>query len=84
MARQTAANSVDLKEFSASFAARLQSMAASQDMLIRSRWQKVELGDLLRMELEQVFGKTMPEDALNGPKEAPQRAEHPGAGADVP
>lgn len=68
MARQTAANSADLKEFSASFAARLQSMAASQDMLTRSRWQKVELGDLLRMELEQVFGKTMPEDALNGPK----------------
>ena len=68
MARQTAANSADLKEFSTSFASRLQSMAASQDMLTRSRWQKVELGDLLRMELEQVFGKTMPEDTLNGPK----------------
>ncbi|MDQ6433584.1 CHASE domain-containing protein [Mesorhizobium sp. LHD-90] len=68
IARQTASNSADIKEFSDSFAARLQAMAASQDMLTRSRWQKADLGDLLRMELEQVFGKTIPEDALSGPK----------------
>lgn len=68
MARQTAASSSDLKQFSDSFAARLQAMAASQDLLTRSRWQKADLGDLLRMELEQVFGKELPESALQGPK----------------
>ena len=68
IARQTSASSANLDEFTASFSARLQAMAASQDMLTRSRWQKAELGDLLRMELEQVFGKAVPEDALRGPK----------------
>ena len=68
IARQTSASSTNLSEFTASFSARLQAMAASQDMLTRSRWQKAELGDLLRMELEQVFGKGVPEDALGGPK----------------
>jgi len=68
MARQTSANSASLEEFSASFSARLQAMAASQDMLTRSRWQKAELGDLLRTELEQVFGKAVPENMLQGPK----------------
>jgi CHASE1-domain containing sensor protein/two-component sensor histidine kinase len=68
IARQTAANSADIKEFSDSFASRLQAMSASQDMLTRSRWQKAELRDLLRIELEQVFGKELPEDALKGPK----------------
>jgi CHASE1-domain containing sensor protein/two-component sensor histidine kinase len=68
IARQTSASSTSLGEFTESFSARLQAMAASQDMLTRSRWQKAELGDLLRMELEQVFGKAVPEDALGGPK----------------
>jgi two-component sensor histidine kinase len=68
IARQTAATSEDLNEFSSSFSSRLQAMATSQDLLTRSRWQKAELGDLLRMELEQVFGKEVPEDALKGPK----------------
>jgi two-component sensor histidine kinase len=43
-------------------------MAASQDMLTRSRWQKADLGDLLRIELGQVFGKDLPEDLLSGPQ----------------
>lgn len=68
MARQTAAHATDVKEFSASFAARLQAMAASQDMLTRSRWQKADLGDLLRIELGQVFGKELPEGLLSGPQ----------------
>ncbi|TIT45393.1 MAG: histidine kinase, partial [Mesorhizobium sp.] len=40
IARQTASRATDVNEFSASFSARLQAMAASQDMLTRSRWQK--------------------------------------------
>jgi two-component sensor histidine kinase len=43
-------------------------MAASQDMLTRSRWQKADLGDLLRIELGQVFGKELPEGLLSGPQ----------------
>ncbi len=66
IARQTASGATDVGEFSASFAARLQAMAASQDMLTRSRWQKADLGDLLRIELGQVFGKDLPDEILTG------------------
>jgi two-component sensor histidine kinase len=68
IARQTAAQADDIGQFSSSFSARLQAMAASQDMLTRSRWQKADLGDLLRIELGQVFGKELPEDLLDGPQ----------------
>ncbi|TPO01098.1 CHASE domain-containing protein [Mesorhizobium sp. B1-1-5] len=68
IARQTASQATDVKEFSASFSARLQAMAASQDMLTRSRWQKADLGDLLRIELGQVFGKDLPDGVLSGPE----------------
>ncbi|MGB3390337.1 MAG: CHASE domain-containing protein [Pseudaminobacter sp.] len=68
MARQTAAHATDVEEFSSSFAARLQAMAASQDMLTRSRWQKADLGELLQIELGQVFGKELPGDMLSGPR----------------
>lgn len=68
IARQTAAHATDVKEFSSSFSARLQAMAASQDMLTRSRWQKADLGDLLRIELGQVFGKELPDGILSGPE----------------
>ena len=68
IARQTASRSSDVKEFSDSFAARLQAMAASQDMLTRSRWQKADLRELLRIELGQVFGKDLPDDLLTGPR----------------
>src|SRR5690606_2161824 len=68
IARQTAANAKDVGEFSDSFSARLQAMAASQDMLTRSRWQKADLGELLRIELAQVFGKELPGGVRTGPK----------------
>jgi CHASE1-domain containing sensor protein/two-component sensor histidine kinase len=68
IARQTASHATDVKEFSTSFSARLQAMAASQDMLTRSRWQKADLGDLLRIELGQVFGKELPDGILSGPQ----------------
>lgn len=68
ISRQTAAGATDMHEFAASFSARLQAMAASQDMLTRSRWQKADLGDLLRIELGQVFGKELPDGLLSGPR----------------
>ncbi len=66
IARQTASGSKDIAEFSSSFGARLQAMAASQDMLTRSRWQKADLAELLRIELGQVFGTKLPDDMLVG------------------
>lgn len=68
IARQTASGAKDIGEFSESFSARLQAMAASQDMLTRSRWQKADLRELLRIELSQAFGKELPEGVLVGPK----------------
>lgn len=68
ISRQTALRATDVKEFSESFSARLQAMAASQDMLTRSRWQKADLSELLRIELGQVFGKDLPEGLLSGPQ----------------
>lgn len=67
MARHTASNSKDIEEFSKSFSARIQAMAASQDMLTRSRWQKADLEELLRTELEQVFGRNLKAELLSGP-----------------
>jgi CHASE1-domain containing sensor protein len=67
IARQTAANSSSIQDFTASFGARMQAMAASQDMLTRSQWQKADLGKLLRTELEQVFGSSVGKLHLSGP-----------------
>jgi CHASE1-domain containing sensor protein/two-component sensor histidine kinase len=68
IARQTAAGAKDIGEFSASFSARLQAMAASQDLLTRSSWQKADLAELLRIELSQAFGKELPDGMLSGPR----------------
>ena len=68
IARQTAANSNSLQDFTSSFVARMQAMAASQDMLTRSQWQKADLGKLLRTELEQVFVPNLGKVHLSGPQ----------------
>jgi CHASE1-domain containing sensor protein len=67
IARQTASGSATIQDFSSSFSARLQAMAASQDMLTRSRWQKADLAELLRTELEQVFGQRIQDQRVGGP-----------------
>lgn len=67
MARQTAASSNSLEEFSSSYSARLQAMANAQDVLTRSHWQKADLRELISQELEQVFGQTMGPDQIAGP-----------------
>lgn len=68
IARQTAGGASSIDEFSKSFSERLQAMAASQDMLTRSRWQKADLGELLHIEIAQAFGKELPDGMLAGPK----------------
>lgn len=67
MARQTAASSATLEDFSASFTARLQSMASAQDMLTRSHWTQTDLRELLSTELQQVFGTELDESRISGP-----------------
>ncbi|MBO3758709.1 CHASE domain-containing protein [Ciceribacter sp. L1K22] len=67
MARQTAAHSASLEDFTASFFARLQAMANAQEMLTRSRWQRADLRALLETELKQVFGEQNAGALLEGP-----------------
>jgi CHASE1-domain containing sensor protein len=67
MARQTGANARSIEEFTSTFAARLQAMSASQDMLTRSKWQRADLAELLRTELRQVFGQEIEGVRLSGP-----------------
>ena len=67
MARQTAARATSVEAFSESFTQRLQAMAAAQDMLTRSRYQRADLRELLLQELGQVFGREDGAVQLEGP-----------------
>lgn len=67
MARQTAAKSETLDQFSKAFNARLQAMASAQDMLTRSEWKKGDLRELLMRELGQVFGNSFENATVAGP-----------------
>lgn len=67
IARQTAAGASDIDQFNTTFGARLQAMAASQDVLTRARWQKADLIDLLTIELGLAFGNELPAGMLSGP-----------------
>jgi len=67
IARQTAAHSSDLEEFTHSFTNRLQAMATSQDLLTHAHHGKANLSDLLHGELRQVFGETFTGLNCTGP-----------------
>ena len=67
MSRQTARSSANLDDFTQSFSARLQAMAASQDLLARTAWQSADLKTLLAQELRQLLGSTLDENSLKGP-----------------
>lgn len=67
IARQTAASSEDLGEFTDSFTKRLQAMAASQDLLTRSHGETAQLSSLLEGELFQVFGEEFDDYTCEGP-----------------
>jgi CHASE1-domain containing sensor protein/two-component sensor histidine kinase len=66
IARQAAVGATDVNEFTNTFAARLQAMAASQDVLTRARWQKADLVDLVKIELGQVLGNELSPGTLSG------------------
>lgn len=66
IARQAAVGATDVNEFTNTFAARLQAMAASQDVLTRARWQKADLLDLVKIELGQVLGNELSPGTLSG------------------
>lgn len=66
MARQTATGAKSLEDFSNSFAARLQAMATTQDMLTRSAWREADLRALLVEELTPVFGRDLDGDLVSG------------------
>jgi CHASE1-domain containing sensor protein len=66
IARQTAASSATIEDFTQSFSSRLQSMANAQDMLTRSHWQGADLRELVVTELEQVFGSGFGQISLEG------------------
>lgn len=68
IARQTAATSDTLDAFSTSFSSRMNAMAKAQDLLARSHWGRADLGDLLRMELGQVFGDQLEKSQVEGPQ----------------
>lgn len=67
MSRQTARSAESLSDFTQSFSARLQAMAASQDLLARTAWQSADLQSLLAQELRQLFGDNLDENTLKGP-----------------
>lgn len=67
ISRQTARASDSLTDFTDSFTARLQAMAASQDLLARTAWQGADLEELLSCELKQLFGDNLDKVALHGP-----------------
>lgn len=67
MARQTAARAESVEAFSESFTARLQAMAAAQDMLTRSSYGRADLRELLTKELGQVFGIGTERVEIEGP-----------------
>ena len=64
IARQTAARSPE--DFVKTFGARLRALAANQDLLVKSEWQRIDLGELVRSQLEH-FGAMGDRLVLSGP-----------------
>ena len=65
IARQTAIASPD--EFVARFSERIQTLAASHDLLVKSRWQGIEISDLIRVQLGHFSDLLDSRIKLNGP-----------------
>lgn len=66
IARQTAASSPD--DFLRRFANRLEALAASQDLLVKSEWKGVDLSDLVRSQLGPYRGLIDNRIRLRGPR----------------
>ena len=66
VARQTATTS-EQRQFAASFGERLAGLAASHDLLVRSEWQGVDAGDLVRSQLAHFANLIGNRVTLDGP-----------------
>jgi PAS domain S-box-containing protein len=64
IARQTAARSP--QDFVSTFSQRVRALAANQDLLVKSEWQRLDLSELVRSQLES-FGETGSRIMLSGP-----------------
>jgi two-component sensor histidine kinase/CHASE3 domain sensor protein len=78
--RQTAASAPSLADFMGRFSARLQSLAASHDLLVQEDWVSVALGDLIQSQLEPYADRVGTQVSMSGAplKLLPQAAQHIG------
>lgn len=67
VARQTASRSDSLADFLARFSQRLESLAASHDLLTSNDWKGVPLGDLVRQQLAPFVGRDSGRITVSGP-----------------
>jgi PAS domain S-box-containing protein len=80
MARQTARHAGSIDGFLAQFAARLQGMASSHDLLVRESWHGASLGELVRSQLAAYVDRGQGQIAFEGPDVAikPEAAQNLG------
>jgi two-component sensor histidine kinase/PAS domain-containing protein len=80
MARQTARHSGSVDSFLTQFAARLQALAASHDLLVRESWYGASLGELIRSQLGGYLEGSANQVLIEGPSIAlkPEAAQNLG------
>jgi two-component sensor histidine kinase len=78
LARQTRRRSQNLEEFSEAFEGRLEALSRTQDLLVRSQADTVQMADLLRFELQALGVEEGANVRLEGPPwELSARVAHP-------
>jgi PAS domain S-box-containing protein len=80
MARQTGRHAGSIDSFLSQFAARLQALAASHDLLIRESWYGASLGELIRSQLGGYLDGSADQVSIDGPAIAlkPEAAQNLG------
>jgi len=80
MARQTARHAGSVEGFLSQFAARLQALAASHDLLVRESWHGASLRELIQSQLAAYSGSGEAQVAIDGPAAAlkPEAAQNLG------
>ena len=66
--RQSSSGATTKEEFVESVTIRLRAMAAAQDLLVASGTDRADLADLIRSELEQLYGGKARPEIMHGPK----------------
>ncbi|MGB6349134.1 MAG: HWE histidine kinase domain-containing protein [Pseudolabrys sp.] len=80
MARQTAHHAGSVEGFLTQFAARLQALAASHDLLVRESWYGASLNELIRSQLAGYLDRSAAQVSIDGPPIAlkPEAAQNLG------